>query len=133
MKISNKQYAIGLFEAVKDLKDAKAKEAIANFIKILAKNNDLNRMNNVISEFNKIWDANHGSVEAEIVSVEKLDKANEKLLEDYVKKLTSAKEIKINNMIDKKILGGFILRVGDQVLDGSLKTKIKELKDTMSK
>ena len=133
MKISNKQYAISLFETVKELKNEKSKDVIANFINVLIKNNDLSKSNNIILEFNKVWNESHGLVEAEIISADKLDKANIKLLEEYIKKITSAKEVKIDNIIKKEILGGFILRVNDQVMDGSLKTKIKELKTALSK
>jgi len=62
-----------------------------------------------------------------------LDKASIKLLENYIAELSGAKEVVLNEKIDKNILGGVVIRYGDRVVDGSLRTSLEELKNKMIK
>ena len=38
------------------------------------------------------------------------------------------KAMSIHTVIDKSILGGLVIRVGDEVIDGSLSTKLEKLR-----
>ena len=40
---------------------------------------------------------------------------------------------KIVFMIDKNLLGGIIVKIGDQIIDGSLATRITKVKDLLAK
>ncbi|KKQ62031.1 MAG: ATP synthase F1 subunit delta [Parcubacteria group bacterium GW2011_GWE2_38_18] len=134
MKISNRQYAVSLYETVKDAKNnEQKKEVIKNFITLLVKNNNLNKASGIIEEFNKIWAKETGIIDATVFSATKLDKESLEDLEKFAINVSGAKEVIIDNQIDKEVLAGFILKVGDQILDGSMKTKIKELKAEMGK
>ena len=46
-------------------------------------------------------------------------------------KLKINANISINNIEDKKILGGIKLKVGNTLIDGSLSTKLEKLKQSM--
>ena len=43
------------------------------------------------------------------------------------------KNIIMNNEVDKSILGGVFVRVGNDVIDGTVKSKLEELKKIMLK
>ena len=43
------------------------------------------------------------------------------------------KTILFDNQIDKSLLGGVYVRVGNDVIDGTIKSKIEEMKDLMLK
>ncbi|KKR21634.1 MAG: ATP synthase subunit delta [Parcubacteria group bacterium GW2011_GWE2_39_37] len=134
MKITNRQYAVSLHETVKDAKNNdQVKEVIKNFITLLVKNNNLNKVNGILEEFNKVWSEQTGIINASVLSATKLDKETLEDLEKFAMNVSGAKEVIIDNQIDKQVLAGFVLKVGDQILDGSLKTKIKELKTEISK
>jgi len=62
-----------------------------------------------------------------------LDKETGKLLKNYITGLSGAKEVLVSEKTDKNILGGVIIKYGDKVLDGSLKTSLEELKEKMIK
>ena len=51
----------------------------------------------------------------------------EKLEKQYNKKIIMATEI------DKSLLGGVYVRVGNDVIDGTIKSKLEEMKDIMLK
>ena len=48
-------------------------------------------------------------------------------------KCDSDKEIITNNIIDKNIKGGIIIKVGDEVLDGSVSAQLKRLEKELVK
>jgi len=133
MKISAKQYAQSLYEVVKDKKDSQIRKIIKNFSRILINNNDILKIDKITAEFVRIWNRERGIVEAEIIGARKFDNKIIKLLNDYIIKLSGAKKIEIKQTVDKNILGGVIIRYEDRVIDGSLKTKLSELKNKMIK
>ncbi len=133
MKITVKQYALSLYETVGGKSAAEVKDIVKKFVELLAEKNQLSKSEKIIAEFLKIWNDKHGIVEAQAVSASHLDKETVKLLKSYVTKLSGAKEVIMTEKTDKDILGGVIIRYGDKVVDGSLKTQLEDLKNKLIK
>jgi len=133
MKITPKQFALSLYEAVEGKPAVQVKAVVKKFVELLAKKNMLAKADKITGQFVKIWDEKHGIVEALATSANGLDKVSVKFLEHYIAELSGAKEVVITEKIDKNILGGVIIKYGDKVLDGSLKTSLEELKEKMIK
>ncbi len=131
MKISLKQYAQSLYEVVSKTEDGGFQAVLKNFVKMLAARRSLNKAGKIIAEFEKVWNKKQGVVEGELVSARELDEEIVKLLNCQIVKLLNAKEVKLANQIDKNILGGFIVNVGDMVIDGSVKRQLEVLKNKL--
>lgn len=130
-KISAKKYAIVLHEVTKDLTKEEATEAVANFIKILIRNRQLKIAKKVIAEYTAYSNLQEGIVEAEITVAHALSPA---ALEDFkkqIKKMQSAKHVEIKEKIDKNLLGGFIVKIGDTVLNASIANQLFLLKQSL--
>lgn len=63
-------------------------------------------------------------------SLNEIQKATvkERLLET-----TSYKEMEINYAVDEELIGGMVIRIGDRVVDSSIRTKLEELKRQLLK
>jgi len=133
MKITPKQYAVALYESIKDKKEDKAKAVLGEFVKALIHNNDISKERKIILEFEKIWNKKKGIVEAEIISANDLDKPIVKLLNKYIANLSKSEQVVSRQLIDKNLLGGAVLKYGDKIIDGSLKTRLNNLKEEMVK
>ncbi|MBI2459190.1 MAG: ATP synthase F1 subunit delta [Parcubacteria group bacterium] len=133
MKITPKQSALSLYEALEEKSAGQIKAVIKKFVELLARDNMLGASDKIIVQFVKIWHEKQGLVEAEAISANGLSQANIKLLENYIIKLAGAKTVSLNEKIDKNILGGVVIRYGDKILDASLKTQLEELKEKMVK
>ena len=133
MKITAKQFALSLYESVEGKSAAEIKATIKKFVEILAGKNQLAKAEKIIAEFIKIWHAEHGIVEAQAISSNGLNKAEVKLLKDYIAGLSGAEEVRLTEKIDKNILGGVIIRYGDKIVDGSLRTQLADLKEKLIK
>ncbi|MFA5128645.1 MAG: ATP synthase F1 subunit delta [Patescibacteria group bacterium] len=131
MKIKPKQYAIALYEAVKDAPKEKVRSILGNFIKTLAKNNAFRFAPQIIEYFIKYANHAEGIVDLKIKSAEPIK-------EDLMEKIKqsaptilkkSFKKINITKEVDPSLIGGFILEAEDMVFDSSLKNKFRILKN----
>jgi F-type H+-transporting ATPase subunit delta len=127
MNYSAAQYAKALYEATKDKDQKEIDGLLVDFVKVLSKNNQMRLAGNVSKKFREVYNSENGIVEAEVISCEKLSEAIEKKIESFVKEKYSAKKVVINNIVDKSIKGGVVIKVGDEVMDGSVERQLKEL------
>ncbi|MFA6416753.1 MAG: ATP synthase F1 subunit delta [Patescibacteria group bacterium] len=132
MKISVSQYAAALFDLVADKSEKEAKTIIKSFVAVLGKNHDLNKADAISEAFNELWNKDHGEVEATLSSARELSAAIRETVATYLKQQTGAKKIILATEINPEIIGGFILRYGSKVLDGSLKNSLNSLKNKIS-
>ncbi len=62
-----------------------------------------------------------------------LDEIQKKNIEDKLLETTSYETMEMNFQIDKAIIGGMIIRIGDRVVDSSVRTKLYELAKTLQR
>lgn len=133
MKITPKQYAVGLYELTEGGKTSNVDSVLNNFVIFLSNNNDLGLFDKIVVEFSKIFDEKNSIANVSITSASRLDAKTVDLLKNSLSKKLKKDSIIIDEKIDKDILGGIILRHEDTVLDGSLRKRIDNLKYEISK
>jgi F-type H+-transporting ATPase subunit delta len=105
--------------------------SVQNFVKILAENKRLALLPFLTKQFNEFKANREKSVEVELISAQKIDKASEsklvKALSDKLKR-----EVKISTEIDKDLIGGVIIRAADIVIDGSVRGRLAKLAKAMN-
>ena len=132
MKISARQYAASLYDSVAGKSEKEAKEACQKFVAILGRNRELNKEDAIVAAFVEIWNREHGEVAATLASARELGPTARETVVDYLKAKTDAKKIILEENVDKDLIGGFVLRYGSKVLDGSLKSSLNDLKNKIS-
>lgn len=65
-----------------------------------------------------------------VTTVVPLDATESRLLQKKLEQLLD-RPIKIKNQLDPRILGGLKIRVGDEIIDMSLKNRLSELKESL--
>jgi len=86
----------------------------------------------IAQKFIDLYNINKGIVPATIISATPLSAKSEKEILKKADQLTSFK-IKLKKIIDPKILGGFIIRVGDLQYNASLSNRLNVLKRELVK
>lgn len=71
------------------------------------------------------------SVVAEVRSAVPLDDAQQKKLAESLSKATN-KNVTVKVIVDPSVIGGVIAKVGDTVIDGSIKRRLDQLKEQVS-
>lgn len=132
MKITVAQYAKSLYAATLDKSAEETDVAVLNFVKILEKNNQIKARKEIIREFQKVYNAENGIIEAEITSREKLSEESRGVLRKKLSSEYEAKEVVLKEKINEAIKGGIIIRIGEDVLDGSIERKLKELRKNLA-
>ncbi|MEI7620236.1 MAG: ATP synthase F1 subunit delta [Candidatus Falkowbacteria bacterium] len=133
MKISTRQYAEILAQVVSSKSDSEMTVVLDNFAKIMMENRDLNRLDEVLAAFSKIWDKANGELAVEFIGARAISQETKQGLEEYLKAKTGALKINLTEKIDSEILGGFVLHYEDKVVDSSLRQSLRDLKDEMNK
>ncbi|HOX10681.1 MAG TPA: ATP synthase F1 subunit delta [Candidatus Moranbacteria bacterium] len=131
MKITVQQYAKTLLE----LTDRKTEQAVSDVVKkfaeVLKKDGQIKNAGKIMEKFSEIYNAKHGIVEANVISSRELSRDKIQQVENFIKEKYSAKEVIVKNIVDEKIKGGIIIKVGDEVLDGSVGGQLKRLRKNL--
>ncbi|MDH4330511.1 MAG: ATP synthase F1 subunit delta [Candidatus Moranbacteria bacterium] len=128
MKITQKQYAQALYDLTKGKNQEEIDAVVLEFSKELKKNRKMRMLGGIIEKFEQIYNAENEIVIADVVSATKLSEEQVANIIEFVKKKYKTKEAVLNQKIKKDIVGGIILKVGDDVIDGSVRGKIIELR-----
>ncbi len=81
----------------------------------------------IAKEFHNKYNAYKGIEEATVTTAIQLDASLRKEMEAMVKKVSNLDKVELTEKIDEDIIGGYVLTVGDQQIDDSLRTKLKAL------
>lgn len=133
MKISAKKYAQTLYELTEGKNKKEIELVLENFVKVLVSNRDTGKTDEVIEQFQEIWNRKNQIVEAKAVTSTSADKDTLGVVKDYIKNSTQAEEVILDYDVDENILGGVIMRYKDKVIDASLANQVKQLKKRMIK
>jgi F-type H+-transporting ATPase subunit delta len=82
----------------------------------------------LVEQFNALRDEKLGIINVAVKSATGLSSSQERELESHLEKYTR-KKIRLHTSLDKEIKGGLVLRVGDTVLDASVKRQLEILRD----
>lgn len=105
-------------------------ELTRNFLGVLAGNRRLSALPDMIRAFRAIAAAQRGEVTAEVTSAHPLSDDQLAALKD---KLTArqGRTVKINSSVDPELLGGLVVTIGSQRIDGSIRTRLNSLASAM--
>lgn len=124
---------MSLFEATRDKSAKEVGAELENFVRILGAQGDLGRSEAILAEFEKFWQQEKGITSAEVVSADRLTADTLDELKAYVKAATGSADVELEHQVDQALLAGFVLRFNDQILDGSAKNMIGNLKKDLTK
>ena len=108
----------------------KPSKPMANFLRILLRNGRLTDLTQIRERFDTVLEERSNVVSAEIISARELPDAERKEFESSLEKLTG-KQININFTVDQDIIGGVVTRIGSTVYDGSVRTKLENLREQL--
>ena len=102
----------------------------ANFLRVLAQNGRLGELKNVIRAVRKLATGHRGETTAEVTSAHPLSDGQMKDLKANLK-ARLGRDVTVEAKVDPSILGGIVVRLGSQMIDASIKTKLNTLAHAM--
>jgi len=105
--------------------DAFATE-VRNFIELLAENGRLIALPAIAELYDALRAEAEGSVEASVVSATPLDEAQQTKIAEALKKRFGC-DVSLTYAVDESLIGGVVIRAGDLVIDGSVRSKLGKM------
>lgn len=100
---------------------------IINFLMILLDNNRLKHFTEVVSEYKTLADKYRDILFVEITSATKLDEDQIKRIKAKLSSQYGTSNIKTKTVVDSSVIGGVKLKIGDTVIDGTVKARLESL------
>lgn len=105
--------------------------ALGNFVRILAENKRLPLLPEISALFEQMKANQEKSIKVEVASAFPLEKdLSDRLAQALRGKLQ--REVTIDTVVDKSLLGGVVVRAGDVVIDGSVRGRLAKLAKAMN-
>ena len=100
---------------------------IRNLLNVLVTSGLANLGPELSEAYTQLLDTHHGRQRIEVVTAVELDDTELQSITQFVSNLTG-KEVVVTTEVDEEIIGGIVIQIGDQLLDGSTKTHLEELR-----
>lgn len=108
----------------------KPSRTTANFLRVMLRNGRLQEIGAVRNKFEDELEQRRGIVSAEVTSARELPESERSELRARLEKLTG-KQVSLNFSVDQNIIGGVVTRIGSTVYDGSVKTRLDNLREQL--
>lgn len=102
----------------------------ANFLGVLARNGRKNQLPHVIRAFRRLAAEHRGETTAELISAHPLNDEQIAALKAQLR-ARAGREVTVDATVDPAILGGLIVKMGSQMIDASIRTKLNRLAQAM--
>ena len=100
---------------------------IVNFLKLLIENHRMPVIFRVRRGYDELWEQENRLLPVQVTSAVELDQATVKQIGDRIAEQTGQK-VDLSSEVDPDILGGIVVRVGNSVLDASIRSRLEKLR-----
>jgi F-type H+-transporting ATPase subunit delta len=98
-----------------------------NFAYLIVAKQVLGILGQIVVEYNRMADQQEGKEHARVVTAVPIDASERERLASHLATITG-KRVSVDTEIDPAIIGGFIARIGDKLIDGSARARLEALK-----
>ncbi len=86
----------------------------------------------VVDAFEAMVNAERGIAVATVTTAQPLDDEGRAAVVDAVRRATGASEVQLSEAVDRDLLGGAIIQMGDRIVDGSVRTRLAGLRRSIA-
>jgi F-type H+-transporting ATPase subunit delta len=104
-----------------------ANEAFANFLQSLIERHRMPAIFRIRAEFDRLWEHERRRLPVQITSAVELDESVVRSIGDRIGDQVQ-RTVDISSEVDPEIIGGIVLRVGNVILDASIKNRLEQLR-----
>lgn len=125
--------ARAVYEAEKDASVSERTKINENVIKLLSKHRMIKDSKRLLEKIKKIEDEEEGSLTATITTSRPLTEKSHTDIVHFLKHYYDVEKVEAKNEIDKKVIGGVKIEIGEDVLDLTIANKIHQLQTQLLK
>ncbi len=117
----------GLDTAIQD-----ADPIVRNFLALLIENHRMPALFRVRRELDRLWQEENQLLPVQITSAVELDESVTERIGEEIGRQTGRK-VELTSTVDPDVLGGIVLRVGNSILDASIRTRLERLRKQVAR
>ncbi|MCL6639524.1 MAG: F0F1 ATP synthase subunit delta [Firmicutes bacterium] len=117
-------------EFLQKLFTGKISEVTANFLALLVDRRREVFFGDIAAEFVKKANAQRNIVAAQVTSAVAMNDKEKAELDKILARLTG-KKVQTSFDVDPSLIGGVVVRIGDKIIDGSIRTRLSALKERL--
>jgi F-type H+-transporting ATPase subunit delta len=104
-----------------------AEPIFLNFLELLLENHRMPVIFRLRRDYEHLWEAHNRLLPVEVTSAVELDEQTVRGIGDRIAEQTGRK-VELSSNVQPDILGGIVVRVGNQVLDASIRNRLESLR-----
>jgi F-type H+-transporting ATPase subunit delta len=109
-----------------------AEEIVGNFLALLIENHRMPALFRLRRELDHMWQEENKLLPVQVTSAVELDEAVTTRIGEEIGRQTGRK-VQLTATVDPDVLGGIVLRVGNSILDASIRTRLERLRKQVAR
>jgi F-type H+-transporting ATPase subunit delta len=109
-----------------------ADEAFLNFLDLVVENHRMPVIFRIRRDFDELWEQENRLLPVQVTSAVPLDDAIVQEIGSTIGEQTG-KRVELSSQVDPDILGGIVVRVGNAILDASIRNRLEQLRKQVAK
>jgi len=109
-----------------------ASVTLVNFLELLIEKHRMPAIFRIRRHYDTLWERANHILPVQIATAIKLDEGVAKQLGEQIEQTTGQK-IELTASVDPEILGGIVLRVGNSILDASIRNRLENLRKAVAR
>ena len=105
---------------------------VRNFLALLIENHRMPALFRVRRELDRMWQEENQLLPVQITSAIELDESVTSRIGEEIGRQTGRK-VELTSTVDPDVLGGIVLRVGNSILDASIRTRLERLRKQVAR
>jgi F-type H+-transporting ATPase subunit delta len=105
---------------------------VANFLALLIENHRMPVVFRVRREYDALWEQENQRLPVTVTSAVALDEATVKSIGDAIGRQTG-QQVDLTANVDPDVLGGLVVRVGNSILDASIRNRLENLRRSVAR
>lgn len=101
---------------------------MVSLAKLLVRKQRIGISDQIAEAFREMWNKERGLAIATVTTAVPLNDEGRNAVVTAIRRLTDASEVQLAESVDREILGGAIVRIGDHIIDGSVRTRLSGLR-----
>ncbi len=109
-----------------------ADDLVQNFLELLIENHRMPAVFRIRREYDRLWDEENKLLPVVITSAVELDEETIRSIGDRIGEQTG-RRVELSSTVDPDVLGGLVVRVGNTVLDASIRHRLEQLRKQVAR
>jgi ATP synthase F1 delta subunit len=105
---------------------------VQNFLELLLEKHRMPVVFRIRQDYDRLWEEAHKLLPVEITSAIELDPSIAERIGDEIGRQTG-RTVELTSTVDPDVIGGIVLRVGNSILDASIRNRLETLRKQVAK